>query len=63
MTQHDSAHLYLIPGHYHGQAVPGVVGQTEGEGLDPGDAGPGHVEQPQHVPPPAALDLQQLALV
>ena len=53
------AHLYLVTGHDHGQPVPGVVSQAQGESLH-SEAGLGHVEQPQHVLAAAALYLQHL---
>ena len=55
--------LYLVPGHGDGQPVPGVVRQSEGEGLHPGVGGAGAgggglVVDPHHVLPAAGLDLQ-----
>ena len=55
-------HLYLVTRHDHGQSVPGVVREPQGEGLDPEATG-GHVEQPQHVLAAAALNLQHLGAV
>ena len=60
MSPGVSSHLYLVTGHDHGQPVPGVIRQAQGEGLHP-EPRPGHVEQPQHVLAAAALDLQHLA--
>ena len=62
-------HLQLGPGHRDGQAVPGVVRQSEWEGLHPRTQlrPGGGVVEPEHVLPAAGLDLevpdrQQLSL-
>ena len=53
-------HLQLVPGHRHGQPVPGVVRQPQREGLHPeAQVGPGWgVVEPEDVLAAAGLDLQ-----